>query len=169
MLLYETAHQMSTYWSGMGDGRGRGWGVGWLHGDQSWFPGFRAHTRILSNPFLSLVALVLSTLIALCNTRRTSQHSNLLNEQLLFITKCDRVVLQSATAILLQVGQVLLQSAIGITKCCKCYYKVRQVLQSAASVFLRVFITFSIPSRLPNYFSHAGWRTSTLENSCEGL
>ena len=116
--------------------------MGGLHGDQSWFPGFRAHTRILSNPFLSLVALVLSTLIALCNTCRTSQHSNLLNEQLLFITKCDRVVLQSvtapvftkcdkvvlqsATAILLQVGQVLLQSATGITKCCKCYYKVRQ-------------------------------------------
>ena len=111
-------------------------GGGGLHGDQSWFPGFRAHTRILSNPFLSLVALVLSTLIALCNTCRTSQHSNLLNEQLLFITQCDRVVLQSvtapvfakydkvvlqsATAILLQVGQVLLQSATGITKCCKC-------------------------------------------------
>ena len=48
----------------------------------------------------------------------TSQHSSLLNEQLLVITKCDRVVLQSATALF-------------ITKCDKCYYTVRQVWQSA--------------------------------------
>ena len=45
----------------------------------------------------------------------TSQHSSLLNEQLLFITKCDRVVLQSATAI-------LLQSATSV----RCYYKMWQ-------------------------------------------
>ena len=38
--------------------------------------------------------------------------------------ECDKVVLQSATAILLQSATSV------ITKCEKCYYKVRKVLQS---------------------------------------
>ena len=41
-----------------------------------------------------------------------------------FITKCDGLLLQSATAFLLQSATSV------ITKCDKCYYKVRQVLQS---------------------------------------
>ena len=50
--------------------------------------------------------------------------------QLFFITKCDGLLLQTATAF-------LLQSATGITKCdnfitkCDRYYKVRRLLQSA--------------------------------------
>ena len=64
----------------------------------------------------------------------TCQHSGLLIEQLLFITKCDRVVLQSATALFItKCDKVVLQSATGIiqsatsviTKCDR-YYKVRR-------------------------------------------
>ena len=43
----------------------------------------------------------------------------------IFITKCDGLLLQSATAFLLQSVTILLQSATGITKCDD-YYKVRQ-------------------------------------------
>ena len=72
----------------------------------------------------------------------TSQHSGLLIEQLLFITKCDRVVLQSATPLFItKCDKVVLQSATAIllqsvtsviTKCdryytkCDRYYKVRR-------------------------------------------
>ena len=51
-----------------------------------------------------------------------------------FVTKCDGLLLQSATAF-------LLQSATGITKCdnfitkCDSYYKVRQLLQSATVLY----------------------------------
>ena len=60
-----------------------------------------------------------------------------------FITKCDGLLLQSATAFLLQSAQVLLQIATGITKCdnfitkCDRYYKVRRLLQSATGHTLR--------------------------------
>ena len=50
-----------------------------------------------------------------------------------FITKCDRQLLQSASGIT-KCGRLLLQSASGITKCDKLYYKVLQVLQSAAAI-----------------------------------
>ena len=71
----------------------------------------------------------------------TSQHSSLLNEQLQFFsTKCDRVALQSATAlfitkcdkmVLQSATAILLQSATSVIAKCDRYYKVRQVLQSA--------------------------------------
>ena len=51
--------------------------------------------------------------VTLCN-------NCLLNEQVLFITKCDRVVLQSATALFItKCDRVVLQSvtALFITKC----------------------------------------------------
>ena len=41
-----------------------------------------------------------------------------------FITKCAGLILQSATAFLLQSATSV------ITKCDKCYYKVQQILQS---------------------------------------
>ena len=56
--------------------------------------------------------------------------SSLLQSVTSVITKCDGLLLQSATAF-------LLQSATGITKCdnfitkCERYYKVRRLLQSA--------------------------------------
>ena len=46
-----------------------------------------------------------------------------------FITKCDRLLLQSASDIT-KCDRMLLQSASGITKCDRIYYKVRQLLQS---------------------------------------
>ena len=46
-----------------------------------------------------------------------------------FITKCDRLLLQSASG-LAKCDRLLLQSASGITKCDRLYYKMRQVLQS---------------------------------------
>ena len=48
-----------------------------------------------------------------------SQHLSLLNEQILFITKCDRVVLQSATALF-----ITKCDSYFIAKCDKRYYKV---------------------------------------------
>ena len=45
-----------------------------------------------------------------------------------FITKCDRLLLQSASGIT-KCDRLLLQSAPGITKCDRVYYKVRQLLQ----------------------------------------
>ena len=50
-----------------------------------------------------------------------------------FITKCDRLSLQSASDIT-ECDRLLLQSESDITKCNKLYYKVRQVLQSAAVI-----------------------------------
>ena len=50
-----------------------------------------------------------------------------------FITKCDRLLLQSASRIT-KFDRLLLQSAAGITKCDRIYYKVRQVLQSATVI-----------------------------------
>ena len=72
----------------------------------------------------------------------TSQHSSLLNEQLFFITKCDRVVLQSATALFItkcdkvviqSATAILLQSATSVITKCDRYYKVRQVLLQSAT------------------------------------
>ena len=54
----------------------------------------------------------------------TSQHSSLLNEQLLLITKCDSSVYYKVRH---RVRQAFLQSAASvITKCDKCYYKMRR-------------------------------------------
>ena len=75
----------------------------------------------------------------------TSQHSSLLNDQFVFITKCDGVVLQSATqalfitkcnkVLLKSATAILLQSATSVITKCDRYYKVRQVfLQSAAGI-----------------------------------
>ena len=50
-----------------------------------------------------------------------------------FITKCDRLLLQSASSIT-KCDRLLLQSVSGITKCDRLYYKVRQVLQSATVI-----------------------------------
>ena len=50
-----------------------------------------------------------------------------------FITKCDRLLLQSASRIT-KFDRLLLQSAAGITKCDRIYYKVCQVLQSATVI-----------------------------------
>ena len=50
-----------------------------------------------------------------------------------FITKCDRLLLQSASGITKR-GRLLLQSKSGITKCGRLYYKVRQVLQSVTAI-----------------------------------
>ena len=50
-----------------------------------------------------------------------------------FITKCDRLLLQSASGIT-KCERLLLQSASGITKCDRPYYKVRQVLQSVTVI-----------------------------------
>ena len=50
-----------------------------------------------------------------------------------FITKCDRLLLQSTSGIAKCDG-LLLQSASGITKCDGLYYKVCQVLQSATVI-----------------------------------
>ena len=50
-----------------------------------------------------------------------------------FITKCDRLLLQSASGIT-KCDRLLLQSASGITKCDRLYYKVRHVLQSVAVI-----------------------------------
>ena len=50
-----------------------------------------------------------------------------------FITKCDRLFLQSASGIT-KCDRLLLQSASGITKCDRLYYKVRQVLQSVTVI-----------------------------------
>ena len=49
------------------------------------------------------------------------------------ITKCDRLLLQSAPGIT-KCDRLLLQSASGITKCGRLYYKVRQVLQSVTVI-----------------------------------
>ena len=46
-----------------------------------------------------------------------------------FITKCDRLLLQSASDIT-KCDRMLLQSASDITKCDRIYYRVRQLLQS---------------------------------------
>ena len=43
-----------------------------------------------------------------------------------FITKCERLLLQSASGIT-KCDRLLLQSTSGITKCDRLYYKVRQV------------------------------------------
>ena len=50
-----------------------------------------------------------------------------------FITKCDRLLFQSASCIT-KYDRLLLQSASGITKCDRLYYKVRQVLQSVTVI-----------------------------------
>ena len=51
-----------------------------------------------------------------------------------FITKCDKLLLQSASGIT-RYDRLLLQSAQGITKCDGLYYKVRQVLQGVTQIF----------------------------------
>ena len=50
-----------------------------------------------------------------------------------FITKCDRLLLQSVSGIT-KCDRMLLQSASGITKCDRLYYKVRLALQSATVI-----------------------------------
>ena len=50
-----------------------------------------------------------------------------------FITKCDRLLLQSASGIT-KCDRLLLQSVSGVSKCDRLYYKVRQVLQSVTVV-----------------------------------
>ena len=50
-----------------------------------------------------------------------------------FITKCDRLLLQSVSSIT-KCDKLLLQSASGITKCDRLYYKARQVLQSVTII-----------------------------------
>ena len=50
-----------------------------------------------------------------------------------FITKCDRLLLQSVSGIT-KCDRLLLQSTSGITKCDRLYYKVRQVLQSVTVI-----------------------------------
>ena len=67
----------------------------------------------------------------------SSQHWSLLNEQWLFITKCDRVVLQSATAI-------LLQSATSVITKCGRYYKVWRSSLSFCYVFFRYGSLFTL-------------------------
>ena len=54
-------------------------------------------------------------------------------QQRSFITKCDKLLLQSASGIP-KCGRLLFQSAWGIRKCDRFYYKVRQVLQSVAVI-----------------------------------
>ena len=54
-------------------------------------------------------------------------------QQINFITKHDRLLLQSASGIT-KCDRLLLQSGSGITKCDKLYYKVRQVLQSVTVI-----------------------------------
>ena len=75
-------------------------------------------------------------------TSSLANSSSLLNEQLLFITKCDRVVLQSVTAlfitkcdkvVLQSATAILLQSATSVITKCDRYYKVRQVLLQSAT------------------------------------
>ena len=46
-----------------------------------------------------------------------------------FITKCDRLLLQSASGVT-KGNRLLLQSASGITKCDRFYYTEQQILQS---------------------------------------
>ena len=61
------------------------------------------------------------------------------SETAYFITKCDNLLLQSATTCYYKVRQVLLQSASGITKC-DGYYKVRQNVSVYMSrIFTDVF------------------------------
>ena len=50
-----------------------------------------------------------------------------------FITKCDRLLLQSASGIT-KCDKLLLHYASGITKNDRLYYKVRQVLQSVTVI-----------------------------------
>ena len=50
-----------------------------------------------------------------------------------FITKCDRLLLESAPGIT-KCDRLLLQSAPDITKCDRNYQKVRQVLQSVTVI-----------------------------------
>ena len=50
-----------------------------------------------------------------------------------FITKCERLLLQSASGIT-KCERLLLQSASGITKCDRLLLQVRQVLQSVTSI-----------------------------------
>ena len=52
-----------------------------------------------------------------------------------FITKCDRLLLQSASGIT-KCDRLLLQRAPGITKCDGLYYKVRQVSQSNTGMII---------------------------------
>ena len=61
-----------------------------------------------------------------------SQHLSLLNEQILFITKCDRVVLQSATALF-----ITKCDSYFIAKCDKRYYKVWQYITKVWQVLLQ--------------------------------
>ena len=51
-----------------------------------------------------------------------------------FITKCDNLLLQSATAILLQSVTSVITKYDGYYKVRRFYYKVRQVLQSATII-----------------------------------
>ena len=50
-----------------------------------------------------------------------------------FVTKCDRLSLQSGSGIT-KCDRLVLQSASGITRCGRIYYKVPQVLQSATVI-----------------------------------
>ena len=61
-----------------------------------------------------------------------------------FITKCDRLLLQSASGIT-KCDRLLLQIASGITKCDRLYYKVRQVLQSATVITKWDVTEFGVP------------------------
>ena len=56
-----------------------------------------------------------------------------------FITKFDRLLIQSASGIT-KCDRLLLQSASGTTKCDRLYYKVTQVLQSA-TVITKWYVT----------------------------
>ena len=53
-----------------------------------------------------------------------------------FITKCNSLLLQSASGIT-KCDRLLLQSASGITKCDRLYYKVRQTLLQSVTVITK--------------------------------
>ena len=85
-----------------------------------------------------LLAMSFATVLRVCHVITdiiTTQHSSLLSEQLSFITKCDRVVLQSAAALFITkcdkvvlqgATAILLRSATSVITKCDRYYKVRR-------------------------------------------
>ena len=67
----------------------------------------------------------------------TSQHSSLLNEQILFITKCDGGFITKCDKRYFKVLHVLQSATNVIAKCDKRYCKVLHVLQSATNVIAK--------------------------------
>ena len=113
----------------------------------------------------------------------TSQHSSLLNEKLVFITKCDRVVLQNATAIFITKRDsylIIKCDSYLIIKCDKRYCVVREVLlQSATGITMCDVVTKCDGTLLPCHCDRNenkvhndvcfDWRSCSNENTGAAL